>query len=59
MSSRQQRYVVKFCFKLGKSASEKFELIIQAYGDDALSRTIDFEWQKMFKEGRELEPMSR
>ena len=46
--------VVKFCFKLGKSASETFELIKQAYGDDVLSRTRVFEWRKMFKEGREL-----
>ena len=50
----EQRYAVKFCFKLEKSASETFELIRQAYGDDALSRTKVFEWHKMFKEGREL-----
>ena len=50
----EQRYAVKFCFKLGKSASETFELIKQAYGDDALSRTRVFEWYKMFKEGREV-----
>ena len=34
VSSRQQRCAVKFCFKLGKSASETFELIKQAYGND-------------------------
>ena len=50
----EQRYAVNFCFKLGKSASETFQLIKQAYGDDALSRTRVFEWHKMFKEGREL-----
>lgn len=50
----EQRYAVKFCFKLGKSASETLALIKQAYGDDALSRTRVFEWHKMFKEGREL-----
>ena len=44
---------VKFCFKHGKSAPETFELIKQAYGDDALSSTRVFEWHKMFKEGRE------
>ena len=54
MSSRQQRYAVKFCFKLRKSALETFELIKQAYGDDTLSPTRVFEWHKMFKEGREL-----
>ena len=50
----EQRYVVKFCFKLGKSASGTFEFIKLAYGDDVLSRTRVFEWHKMFKEGREL-----
>ena len=50
----EQRYALKFCFKLGKSAWETFELIRQAYGDDALSRTRVFEWHKMFKEGQEL-----
>ena len=40
----EQRYSVKFIFKLGKSASETFELLKQAYGDDDLSRTRDFEW---------------
>ena len=49
-----QRYDVKFCFKLGKSASETFELIEKAYEDDALSLTRVFEWHKMFKEGRDL-----
>ena len=44
----KQRYAVKFCFKLGKSALESFELIKQAYGDDALSRPRVFEWYKMF-----------
>ena len=50
----EQCYAVKFCLKLGKSESEKFELIRQAYGDDALSHTRVFVWHKMFKEGREL-----
>ena len=49
-----QRYAVKFCYKLGKSASETFKLIKQAYGDDALSCTGVFEWHKIFKEVREL-----
>ena len=39
----EQRYAVKFCFKLEKSASETFEFIKQADGDDALSRKRVFE----------------
>jgi hypothetical protein len=50
----EQRYAVKFCCKLGKSALKTFELIKQAYEDDALSRTRVFEGHKMFKEGQEL-----
>nr|XP_012151353.1 PREDICTED: putative uncharacterized protein FLJ37770 [Megachile rotundata] len=50
----EQRYAVKFCFKLGKSALETLELIKQPYKDDALSRTRVFEWHKMIKEVREL-----
>ena len=49
----KQRNAVKFCFKLGKSALETFELIKQTYGDDALSCARVFEWHKIFKEGRE------
>ena len=50
----KQHYTVKFCFELGKSVSETFEPIKQAYGDDTLSCTRGFEWHKMFKEGQEL-----
>ena len=46
----EQRYTMKFCFKLGKSALEIFELIKQAYGDAALSRTRVLEWHKMYFE---------
>ncbi|XP_050533350.1 protein GVQW3-like [Daktulosphaira vitifoliae] len=48
----EQRVCVKFCFKLGKSSSETFKLLKQAFGDDVLSRTTCFEWFKRFKEGR-------
>ncbi|EZA47753.1 hypothetical protein X777_15520 [Ooceraea biroi] len=34
----EQRANIKFCFKLGKSATETFEMIKTAYGDEALSR---------------------
>lgn len=37
---------VKFCFKLGKSSSETFELLQQAVGNDVLSQTTCFEWFK-------------
>jgi len=44
----EQRYAIKFCVKLNKSAS-----LTEAYGDATLSRTMVFKWHKAFKEGRE------
>jgi hypothetical protein len=46
----EQRVNVKFCVKLGKSASETYDLLKKDYGDECLSCTQVFEW---FKEGRE------
>ena len=49
----EQRVNVKFCVKLGKSATETYCLLKNVYGDECLSRTQVFEWFKRFKEGRE------
>jgi transposase len=49
----EQRAAIKFCFKLGKSASETYELLQKAYGSDSLSRSTTFEWFKRFREGRQ------
>jgi hypothetical protein len=35
----EQRYAIKFCVKLGKSATETFDKIKQAYPDVALARS--------------------
>jgi hypothetical protein len=35
----EQRANIKFCFKAGKTATETFQLIKLAYGDNALSHT--------------------
>lgn len=48
----EQRVNIKFCVKLGKSATETFQLLQQAYGDESLSRTRCFEWHSRFKAGR-------
>jgi hypothetical protein len=42
----EQRAGIKFCFKLGESASETYELLQKAYGSDSLSRSTIFEWFK-------------
>jgi hypothetical protein len=48
----EQRICVKFCFKLVKSFSETFEMLKQAFEDEAMSRTQSHEWYIRFKEGR-------
>lgn len=50
MSSIEQRYNMKFCVLLGKLPSESYNLITQAYQDEALLRTQVFEWHKRFRE---------
>jgi len=47
----EQWYVIKFCVKLNKSATETFASLTEAYGDVTLSRTMVFKWHKAFKEG--------
>jgi len=49
----EQRYAIKFCVKLNKSATETFASLTEAYGDATLSRTLVFKWHKAFKEGQE------
>jgi hypothetical protein len=44
---------VKFCQKLGKSASKMFQMIKQEYGEGALGRSAMFRWHKLFAQGRE------
>jgi hypothetical protein len=34
----EQRVNIKFCVKLGKTATETLQLLRDAYGDEALSR---------------------
>nr|CAH7720081.1 unnamed protein product [Callosobruchus chinensis] len=50
----EQRYAIKFCVKLGKTATETLGMLKDAYGDAAMSRSTVFEWHKLFREGREL-----
>jgi len=38
----EQRYAIKFCVKLNKSATETFASLTEAYGDATLSRTVVF-----------------
>jgi len=41
----------KFCFKIGKTATETYQLLQQAYGEDVTGCTQVFDWFRRFKEG--------
>jgi len=49
----EQRYAIKICVKLNKSATETFASLTEAYGDATLWRSMVFKWHKAFKEGQE------
>jgi len=50
--STEQRICIKVCFKIGKTATETYQLLQQAYGEDAMGRTQEFDRFRRFKEGR-------
>jgi hypothetical protein len=45
----KQRVCIKFCMKLGKSATETLEMLHEAFGEHSLSRAVVFEWHSRFK----------
>ena len=49
----EQRCVIRFCVKLGESATATYEELQRAYGEHSLSRAQVFRWHKSFLEGRE------
>ncbi|GBM92689.1 Putative uncharacterized protein FLJ37770 [Araneus ventricosus] len=49
----EQRVNIKFCFKLGKTATETHEMLFKVYGVDAVSKKCVFEWFKRFRDGKE------
>ena len=49
----EERYAIKFCFKLGKNATEMYGLLQTAFGESCMNRASVFEWHKRFHEGRE------
>ncbi|KAJ8937249.1 hypothetical protein NQ318_005563 [Aromia moschata] len=50
--SLEQRYAIKFCVRLGKNATETFQMLQEAFKDDYISRSQSGRWHKAFKEGR-------
>ena len=50
----EERYAIKFCFKLGKNAAtETYGMLQTAFRTSCMNRASVFEWHKRFKEGRE------
>jgi len=49
-----EQRVFKFCVRLGKTGSETFEMLKQAFGDSCMSCSRTFEWFRHFKNGRTL-----
>ena len=49
----EERYAIELCFKLGKNATETYEMLQTAFRPSCMNRASVFEWHKRFKEGRE------
>ena len=49
----EQRANIKFCYKLGKTATKTREMLEQVYGREAVSGKCVYEWFKCFREGKE------
>ena len=49
----EERYAIKFCFKLGKNATETYGMLQTAFGASWMKRASVFELHMRFKEGRE------
>ena len=50
----EERYAIKFGFKLGKNdATETYGVLQTAFRPSGMNRPSVFDWQKRFKEGRE------
>ena len=49
----EERYAIKFCFKLGKNAMETYGMLQTAFWPSCMTWASVFEWHKRFKEARE------
>ena len=49
----EERYAIKFCFRLRKNATETYGMLQTDFGASCMNRASVFEWHKRFKEGTE------
>ena len=47
----EERYEIKFCFKLARNATETYGMLQTAFRPSCMNRVSVFEWHKRFKEG--------
>jgi len=50
----EQSCAIKFCVKLGESATVTYKKLQRGYGEHSLSRAQVFRWHESFLEGREV-----
>ena len=50
----EEWYAIKFCFKLGKNATETYGMLQTDFGASCMNRASVFEWHKRCKEDREF-----
>jgi hypothetical protein len=48
MSQFEKQENIKFCQKFGKYTNEMFQMMKQAYGEEALGHSAVFKWHKRF-----------
>ena len=49
----EERYAIKFSFKLGKNVTETHGMLQTEFGASCMNGASDFEWHERFKKGRE------
>ena len=49
----EERYAIKFCFELGKNATETYGMLQTVFRPSCMNQASVFECHKRFKEGRE------
>ena len=49
----EEQHPIKFCFQLGKNATETYGMLQTAFRPSCMNRASVFEWHKRFKECRE------
>ena len=50
----EERYAIKFCFKLGKNATETYGMLQTAFRPSCMNRVSVFQWHKRFKKAGSL-----